>query len=114
ERVLPRARARQDPLIRVRRKAIGPAEHHVLEEVREPRLARFDLISRTRLDGNLERHDVGEACFDDNDAQPVAEGGFGGGEGKEGHGVEAVRSGAAGQQPPSGSYSLAATAIPMA
>ena len=83
EGVLARAGLRQDRLVGLRRVGLRAAEHHVLEEVREARLARLDLVARAGLDRDLQRHDVGEAGRDHDHAQAVRQGALGGLERKD-------------------------------
>ena len=71
--VLPRADLGQDLLVLFGRPGLRAPKHHVLEEVREPGLARLDLVARSRLHGDLERDDVGEAGRHDDDLQAVGE-----------------------------------------
>jgi hypothetical protein len=72
-RVLSSSGASQDRLVLLRRVALRPAEHHVLEEVRKARLARLDLIARASLNGDLQRDEVGEASRDDDHLEAVGE-----------------------------------------
>jgi hypothetical protein len=46
-------------------------KHQVLEEVREARLAGFDLVAGPGLDGDVDTDQIGEPGWDDNDFQPV-------------------------------------------
>jgi hypothetical protein len=61
EGVLARARLRHDRLVRFGRVRLRAAEHHVLEEVREARLAGLHLVARAGHHRDLQRHDVREA-----------------------------------------------------
>ena len=71
--VLPRADFGQNLLILLGRIELRAAEHHVLEQMREPGLAGFDFISRTGLHRDLKRDDVGKAGRHDDDLQAVRE-----------------------------------------
>ena len=69
--VLVGARFLKDIGVHIGRVFFRTPEHHVLEEMREAGLARFDFIARTGLDRDLDRDDVGEVRRYDDDAQAV-------------------------------------------
>jgi len=80
--VLARAGLGDDVLVLLRRVGAGAAEHHVLEEVGEARLARLDLVARTGLYRDRQRHQVREAGRHDDDLQAVGQQLLGGLEGQ--------------------------------
>jgi hypothetical protein len=82
--VLARPGALEDRLVGVGGICLRAPEHHVLEEVGEPRLAGLDLVARPGLHRNVQRHDVGEARRDDDDREAVGERAFGRREGEQG------------------------------
>jgi hypothetical protein len=70
-------------LILLWRVGLRPSEHHVLEEVRETRLAGLHLVPRPGLHRDLERDDVREAGGDHDDPEPVRQRLLGYGQGED-------------------------------
>ena len=77
-RVVTRARFAHDLAVPLGRRIRRPAEHQVLEEVREARLARLDLVARPDLHGDPDAYQIRKSGRDDNHLQTVGQRGFGG------------------------------------